>query len=90
MSTAPLEHGYERNAGWIYVPGQPVCHRDEEYDQAGFDILCDMQSRHFWYQGRHRFLLRALKDQPGAICRAGRMVCAPSTWEAGAAVGSVI
>jgi 2-polyprenyl-3-methyl-5-hydroxy-6-metoxy-1,4-benzoquinol methylase len=67
MSAAPLEHGYEQNAGGIYVPGQPVCHRDEEYDQAGFDILCDMQSRHFWYQGRHRFLLRALKDQLGAM-----------------------
>lgn len=33
-----------------------VVHRGDEYDPAGFDTLWDMQARHFWYQGRHRFL----------------------------------
>jgi SAM-dependent methyltransferase len=45
----------------ILTPEFPVAHRDEEYDSAGFEVLRDMQSRHFWYQGRHRFVLRALK-----------------------------
>lgn len=44
----------------IYRPVIPVQHRDEEYDEAGFEILCDMQERHFWYRGRHRFLLAAV------------------------------
>ncbi len=38
----------------------PVQHRDEEYDQSGFDTLWAMQEKHFWYRGRHRFLLGAL------------------------------
>jgi len=43
-----------------YQPLIPVVHRDDEYDQTGFDTLWDMQERHFWYRGRHRFLLKAL------------------------------
>jgi SAM-dependent methyltransferase len=52
---------YSRQANGIFMPNAPVFHRDEEYDSRGFNLLRDMQSRHFWYQGRHRFLLRALK-----------------------------
>jgi SAM-dependent methyltransferase len=37
-----------------------VVHLDEEYDSRGFSLLRDIQSRHFWYQGRHQLLLRAL------------------------------
>ena len=40
--------------------GQPVRHRDEEYAESGFETLWAMQERHFWYRGRHRFLLHAL------------------------------
>jgi SAM-dependent methyltransferase len=36
-------------------------HRDEEYSSRGFAILRDMQTRHFWYRGRHRFLLHSLR-----------------------------
>jgi 2-polyprenyl-3-methyl-5-hydroxy-6-metoxy-1,4-benzoquinol methylase len=52
---------YSRGAHGIYTPRTPVVHRDEEYDPAGFDILRDMQRRHFWYAGRHRFLLHVLR-----------------------------
>jgi SAM-dependent methyltransferase len=41
-------------------------HRDEEYDPGGFDALAEMQQRHFWYRGRHRFLLAALNRQLAA------------------------
>jgi SAM-dependent methyltransferase len=47
------------------VLSRPAVHRDEQYEEAGFEILRDMQSRHFWYRGRHRFLLRAFKEQLG-------------------------
>lgn len=45
----------------IYLPRDPVRHCDEQYDPALFGILVDMQRRHFWYRGRHRFLLAALE-----------------------------
>jgi SAM-dependent methyltransferase len=52
---------YTPNASGIFVPSTPISHRDEEYDQVGFDVLWEMQLRHFWYRGRHRFLRYALK-----------------------------
>ena len=44
----------------IHLPIIPVQHRDEEYGESGFEILREMQERHFWYRGRHRFLLEAV------------------------------
>lgn len=43
----------------IYRPNIDVAHRDKEYDASGFDMLFQMQEKHFWYRGRHRFLLAA-------------------------------
>ena len=45
------------NGGSGVLVAEGVSHRDEEYDPSGFQLLQDMQSRHFWYRGRHRFLL---------------------------------
>ena len=42
------------------MPIIPVQHRNEEYGESGFENLRDMQERHFWYRGRHRFLLEAV------------------------------
>ena len=44
----------------IWRPTVPVTHRDEEYSSSGFEVLRRMQEDHFWYRGRHRFLLAAL------------------------------
>ena len=44
----------------IHLPIIPVKHRNEEYGEGGFEILRDMQERHFWYRGRHRFLMEAV------------------------------
>jgi 2-polyprenyl-3-methyl-5-hydroxy-6-metoxy-1,4-benzoquinol methylase len=52
---------YSCQADGIFTPALAVVHRDEEYDSSAFSLLRDIQSRHFWYQGRHRFLTRALK-----------------------------
>lgn len=53
---------YSLQQNGILTPDVPVVHRAEEYDPEGFSLLQDMQRRHFWYLGRHRFLLRALTD----------------------------
>jgi SAM-dependent methyltransferase len=50
----------QMDSSGIYRPRVAVTHRDEEYDQSGFDTLFAMQERHFWYRGRHRFLLAAV------------------------------
>ncbi len=57
----PPDAPYSLGSSGIFAPVQPVEHREEEYDSALFQILRDMQARHFWYQGRHRFVLHALK-----------------------------
>jgi SAM-dependent methyltransferase len=51
---------YHLSPAGIYQSNNPVSHRDQEYDQTGFGMLSGMQERHFWYRGRHRFLLKAL------------------------------
>lgn len=47
----------------IHIPKQRPQHRDDDYDQAGFDVLVAMQRAHFWYRGRHRLLLKALQHE---------------------------
>jgi SAM-dependent methyltransferase len=47
----------------IYTCPRAVVHREEEYNSHGFELLRKMQRRHFWYQGRHRFLLHAVHRQ---------------------------
>jgi SAM-dependent methyltransferase len=44
----------------IFLPNFAVAHRQDEYDESGFETLLEMQYRHFWYRGRHRFLLKAV------------------------------
>jgi SAM-dependent methyltransferase len=50
----------------IYLPHEPVDHREEEYPSHALASLGQMQARHFWYRGRHRFLLHALHRQISA------------------------
>ncbi|MBV8821008.1 MAG: class I SAM-dependent methyltransferase [Acidobacteriaceae bacterium] len=54
---------YSCEAGGIFMPATPVVHREQEYDSRAFALLHEMQTRHFWYAGRHRFVLQALKLQ---------------------------
>lgn len=62
-SEKPPDGPYRRGADGIYVAPGRVEHRDEEYDPAGFETLLAMQRRHFWYRGRHRLLLLALRRE---------------------------
>src|SRR5688572_18131243 len=45
----------------IRRPDAGVVHRDDEYEEASFASLADMQQRHFWYLGRHRFFRAAFE-----------------------------
>lgn len=56
------DDAYRRGPSGIFTPEEEVQHRDEEYDEAGFDVLLKMQAKHFWYRGRHRFLLHAFRQ----------------------------
>ncbi|MBN8900772.1 MAG: hypothetical protein J0H57_07010, partial [Rhodospirillales bacterium] len=47
-----------------------VVHRDEEYDSREFAMLRRMQGGHFWYRGRHRFLLHAVRRHAPRPARA--------------------
>jgi 2-polyprenyl-3-methyl-5-hydroxy-6-metoxy-1,4-benzoquinol methylase len=47
------EHG-------IFIPHGQIHHREDEYDETGFDVLIRMQREHFWYRGRHKLLLNSL------------------------------
>jgi hypothetical protein len=47
----------------IFVPCRRPHHRDKEYDEMGFDVLLQMQRKHFWYRGRHKLLLNVLKKE---------------------------
>jgi SAM-dependent methyltransferase len=65
---APAGDDYRLSPDGIWVPPVPVEHRDEEYDPAVLDSLLRMQATHFWYRGRHRFLLAGLRR---ALAREG-------------------
>lgn len=65
--------GYTLAPDGIHQPPTQVQHRDEDYAETGFDTLSMMQQRHFWYRGRHRFLLGSLdrfrpQDAPPWAC----------------------
>ena len=60
MATAEQESAFRFNDAGVFVPESPLRHRDDEYNPVGFNRLCAMQERHFWYVGRHRFILRSL------------------------------
>lgn len=57
------EHSRFTAEGGILIPARRPVHRDEEYDEAGFDLLIRMQREHFWYRGRHQLLLNALRRE---------------------------
>jgi SAM-dependent methyltransferase len=51
---------YVQGNDGIRRPEIGVGHRGYEYDEGGFETLAEMQDRHFWYRGRHRFLLKSV------------------------------
>jgi SAM-dependent methyltransferase len=60
MESVPSEISYALGPDGVYLPARPVLHRDDEYDSHAFEQLRRMQESHFWYAGRHRFILRSV------------------------------
>ena len=58
---------YAPGGDGIRRPRTEVAHRSDEYDEANYRQLVRMQREHFWYRGRHRFVLRALREH-SAMC----------------------
>jgi SAM-dependent methyltransferase len=56
------EAEFESRQG-ILAPRRPPDHRNDEYDEAIFDVLLRMQRRHFWHRGRNRLLLNVLQHE---------------------------
>ena len=54
-----------REPGAIHLPRKAVLHRDAEFEEENLEQLLRMQRDHFWYRGRHRFILRALRGLIG-------------------------
>ena len=72
-------------ADGIFLPAVPVRHDEQEYPSRGFALLRRMQQRHFWYRGRHRFVLHAVRrrlrrKQPCAALRVVDMGCGCGAW----------
>lgn len=55
-----MDESFNSSPDGIHRPATPVLHKDDEYDPRSFDTLWDMQKKHFWYRGRHYFLLAAV------------------------------
>ncbi len=60
----------------IWIPPSTTPHREADYDSAGFASLRRMQTRHFWYRGRHRFILHFARRIAAASRRDGRLPAA--------------
>jgi len=60
---------YVSNRQGIFQPTSPIHHEGEHYDEKAFKTLFEMQNTHFWYRGRHRFLMHSvshyLSDKKG-------------------------
>jgi len=51
---------YHHCSDGIYRSDDAFAHRSGEYDESGFQVLAKMQDNHFWYRGRHHFLLKSV------------------------------
>jgi SAM-dependent methyltransferase len=82
---APVRDGPYVLTDGVFVPDFPVAHREDEYHAAGFELLRNMQHQHFWYLGRRRFLLHALRRHLGKLTADGR--AAPRAIDLGGGAG---
>ncbi|MEX2119594.1 MAG: methyltransferase domain-containing protein [Pirellulales bacterium] len=45
------------------MPPVPIAHRDDEFNQWQLDVYAQIEPRHFWFAGRRRFLLHAVRRE---------------------------
>jgi SAM-dependent methyltransferase len=53
---------YRPSDDGIWRPPFEIAHHEDDYDPQGFPALARIQKSHFWFQGRHRFLLHAYRQ----------------------------
>jgi 2-polyprenyl-3-methyl-5-hydroxy-6-metoxy-1,4-benzoquinol methylase len=75
---------YVPRADGTWAPPVEVSHRDTDYDSAGFASLRQMQTNHFWYRGRHRFILHFTRRIVRSFHEAG---CRPDAIDLGGGCG---
>lgn len=73
---------YLRDRNGIWRNPDASAHRSSDYDESGIAGLLQIQQKHFWYIGRHRFLSVAYK---WVLDRIGNPT--PSVLDAGAGAG---
>lgn len=86
-SGRPADDGIAARADDRVTPSPRVKHRDDEFNQAQLEIYAQIEPRHFWFAGRRRFVLRALRR---AWPRLGTDQSAPSAIDLGAGCGGWI
>lgn len=52
-----------RSEGDVLVPVARAAPPDYDYNEAAFEDMLAMQRDHFWYRGRHRFLLKVFDTE---------------------------
>lgn len=62
MSQTLLDGPYSLNADGIYARLPAVKHRDDEFNEAQLEIYAEIEARHFWFAGRRRFVMCALRN----------------------------
>lgn len=67
---------YTLDADGTWKAPTAVAHRDDRYDSAGFESLRRMQSTHFWYRGRHRFVMHFTRRIAAAADSSSRTLSA--------------
>jgi hypothetical protein len=55
-----INSNYVRDDDGLLRPSVPIANRESEYNETAFEMLAEMQDRHFWYRGRHLFLLNGI------------------------------
>jgi len=50
-------------ADGIFIARARPQDRSEEFDAAALEKMLEMQGEHFWYRGRHKFILHALRRE---------------------------
>lgn len=71
IATSLDSEPYCEAADGLFVAASGVRHRDDEYDSSGFELLRRMQHEHFWYLGRHRWLMHALRKYAPSLPQTG-------------------
>ncbi|HYF64181.1 MAG TPA: class I SAM-dependent methyltransferase [Herpetosiphonaceae bacterium] len=64
---------FSLDSNGILIPHNHSAHREDEYDEAGFDLLIKMQREHFWYRGRHALITKVFNAERSRLFGARKL-----------------